>query len=332
MKKLLLLLVGLVWLFEANGQNLVRNPGMDSSYYCPIGLGDFPVINWFNPTGSSPDYFHSCNPLLSPSNAIGWQQPLSDSGYLGFASFISGSPNSREYIEGALLTPLDSGLKYCVEMYLSLSNQSEAASGNIGIYFSDTLVNIPFDSTGWWYLHYLPFTPDIEFPMVTDTANWVLVRDTFVATGGEQFFVIGNFRTGANTVVDTLYPFTVGFDSYYYVDNVSVTYCDDTTPPPPPPPPPPAQVSTLITYNAFSPNGDGVNDVFATTNENLIYYRLTIFNRWGNTLYETTDPQGGWNGTYQGGEVPDGTYFYLIHARGIDGKEYLLKGYVTLLR
>ena len=305
---------------------------MDSSFYCPQGLSDiFACQYWFNPTGTSPDYYHLCEPLLAPANWIGWQMPLSDSGYLGFYNYGSLAPNTREYIEGMLSAPLDSGIKYCVEMYLSLSDQSEAATGNIGIYFSDTLIQMPLDSIGGTYLHYLPFTPQIEFQMVTDTANWVLVSDTFIATGGEQFFVIGNFRTGANTVIDTLYPFTVGFDSYYYIDNVSVQFCDDTTPPPPPPPPT-AQVSFLTAYNAFSPNGDGVNDLFLTTNQNLINYRLTIFNRWGNTLFVTTDPAAGWNGTYHGDKVPDGTYFYLVEAIGIDGQKYLLKGFVYLNR
>ena len=305
---------------------------MDTSINCPNGLGDIiNCENWFNPTGNSPDYFHLCRPGLAPTNTIGWQMPYSDSAYLGFATYISLAPNGREYVEGLLISPLLTGKKYCVEMYLSLANNCEAATAPVGIFFSDTLINIPLDSVFGAYLHNLPFTPQIEFPMVSDSANWVLVSDTFIANGGEQYFTIGNFRNAASIVVDTLYPFVVGFDSYYYLDNVSVVLCEDTTTPPPPPPPV-EPVSQLTAFNAFSPNGDGVNDVFTVTYKDIKTYRLQIFNRWGNLIFETDNPEQGWDGRYNGGEVPEGTYYYLIDATGLDEERYLLKGFITLVR
>ena len=138
MKKLLLLGVGVLMLFTANGQNLVRNPGMDSSYYCPQGLSDiFACQNWFNPTQNSPDYFHLCDPLISaPSNFWGWQMPRSDSGYLGFGAFFYYQLNAREYVTGNLIRPLEAGKKYCFTYYISLSDSSNVAISNVGIYFS----------------------------------------------------------------------------------------------------------------------------------------------------------------------------------------------------
>jgi gliding motility-associated-like protein len=334
MKKFLLLCVCCFLLFAANGQNLVRNPNLDSINNCPAFLGDIGACQyWFNPTGSSPDYFHLCDPFLAPYNAWGWQMPHSDSGYLGFAAFLYYQLNAREYVTGNLITPLEAGKKYCFSYYISLSDSSNVAISNVGIYFSQNDPSILLDTLGGPNLSYLPYTPVYEPPRLQkDTSDWIGISGEFIAQGGEQFLTIGNFQPDINTTWDTIRPIPqfAGVGAYYYVDDVSVVLCEDTQPPPPPPPP--AQVSYLTTYNAFSPNGDGVNDLFVTDNAHLIYYRLTIFNRWGNTLYETTDPAAGWNGTYQGGEVPDGTYFYLLQARGIDQKEYLVKGFISLLR
>lgn len=334
MKKLLLVLVCLVWLFAANGQNLVRNPNMDSTNNCPAFLGDIGACqHWFNPTSSTPDYFHLCEPTLAPLNWAGWQMPRSDSGYLGFAAFLYYQPNMREYITGSLFRPLEAGKKYCFTYWISLSDSSNVAISNVGIYFSQNDPTILLDSNGGPNGGYLPYTPVFEPPRLQkDTLSWIGISGEFIAQGGEQFLTIGNFQPDINTNWDTVRPIPQfsGIIAYYYVDDVSVVLCEDTVPPPPPPPP--AQVSSLATYNAFSPNGDGVNDLFLTTNQNLVYYHLTIFNRWGNTLFEATDPHAGWNGTYQGGDVPEGIYFYLIEARGIDQKEYLFKGYITLIR
>jgi gliding motility-associated-like protein len=334
MKKLLLLKIGFLLLFSAYGQNLARNPHMDSTNNCPAFLGDIGACQyWFNPTQNSPDYFHLCQPGLAPNNFIGWQIPRSDSGYLGFGAFAYYQPNAREYVTGNLIRPLQAGKKYCFTYYVSLADSSNVAISNVGIYFSQNDPSILLDTLGGPNLNFMPYTPVYEPPrLLKDTSGWVGITGEFIAQGGEQFLTIGNFRPDINTHWDTVRPIPqfAGVLAYYYVDDVSVVLCEDTLPPPPPPPP--AQVSYLKPYNAFSPNGDGVNDLFITTNQNLIYYHLSVFNRWGNTLFEATDPQAGWNGTYQGADVPEGTYFYLLEARGIDQKEYLAKGFVILIR
>lgn len=65
--------------------------------------------------------------------------------------------------------------------------------------------------------------------------------------------------------------------------------------------------------NVFSPNGDGVNDLFMpATDCSFAEYRMRIFSRWGTLLYETTDPSAGWNGTYKGQELGQTSYVYSI--------------------
>ncbi len=84
---------------------------------------------------------------------------------------------------------------------------------------------------------------------------------------------------------------------------------------------------------AFSPNGDGKNDVFRVGNltfQKLLEFR--VFNRWGEEVFSTTDPKEGWNGQWKGLEQPMGVYHYLIRLSYPKGEERMFKGGVTLVR
>ena len=85
----------------------------------------------------------------------------------------------------------------------------------------------------------------------------------------------------------------------------------------------------LFIPSAFSPNGDGVNDIFSPTGE-VIITSIQVFNRWGEMVYEGT---AGWDGTTGGRPHPMGTYIYVIKYRQSIGTEtFVEKGNVTLLR
>ena len=91
--------------------------------------------------------------------------------------------------------------------------------------------------------------------------------------------------------------------------------------------------SKLSFPNAFSPNGDGHNDIYkAKEYQNITEFHAYIFNRWGQKLYEWTNPAEGWNGTSHGKDVADGVYFVLVKAKGSDGREYNIRKDVNLLR
>ena len=61
-------------------------------------------------------------------------------------------------------------------------------------------------------------------------------------------------------------------------------------------------------------------------------FKATIFNRWGQKLYEWTDPAGGWDGKYKGRDVAQGVYFVLVKAKGADCRRFNIKSDVNLLR
>lgn len=94
-----------------------------------------------------------------------------------------------------------------------------------------------------------------------------------------------------------------------------------------------APVPDVVIPNIFTPNGDGINDVFTINAEGITDLHSEIYNRWG-TLIQTLDGvHAGWDGKSNKDEtVVDGTYFVILKARTIEGKDIEKQGYVTLLR
>jgi gliding motility-associated-like protein len=84
--------------------------------------------------------------------------------------------------------------------------------------------------------------------------------------------------------------------------------------------------------NVFSPNNDGVNDVFIVEMEAVETFRMEIYTTSGELIFETNDPQAGWDGTSFGNLMPSGTYLYAVSATGVDQVPHVRKGVLTLSR
>jgi len=85
--------------------------------------------------------------------------------------------------------------------------------------------------------------------------------------------------------------------------------------------------------NVFTPNGDGVNDVFYITAGGMQSYDLIIYNRWGQKVFETLNPNIGWDGRSSSGEMEvNGTYYWVVNATDYSGENFNLKGFVQLVR
>ena len=83
---------------------------------------------------------------------------------------------------------------------------------------------------------------------------------------------------------------------------------------------------------AFTPNGDGRNDVFVYTARLIERVELRIYNRWGELLFQTTTPEEGWDGSYQGTPAPQGTYLYRADVVDQLGNQFVREGRFVLLR
>lgn len=84
--------------------------------------------------------------------------------------------------------------------------------------------------------------------------------------------------------------------------------------------------------NAFTPNFDLINDRFIIPGAFIGQFRMEIYNRWGQKIFETDSQEDGWDGTSQGTAVPEGVYVFKVSGTGYSGEVIRRSGTVTLLR
>lgn len=134
---------------------------------------------------------------------------------------------------------------------------------------------------------------------------------TFTQAGSHRIVLYATFTNGTDTVAYT---------KDYWQDAQPITIQ--------------ISESKLEMPNAFSPNGDGINDIYRAKNnyQSIVEFDAYIFNRWGQKIYEWHDPAGGWDGKFNGKDVKQGVYFVLVKAKGADGRKYNIKKDVNLLR
>jgi gliding motility-associated-like protein len=92
-------------------------------------------------------------------------------------------------------------------------------------------------------------------------------------------------------------------------------------------------VELVVIPNAFTPNGDGLNDTFIPKIKAVSSFTMDIFNTWGERIYSTFGPESkGWDGTYKGQILSAGNYLYRITYASSDGRQFEKTGGITLIR
>ena len=89
--------------------------------------------------------------------------------------------------------------------------------------------------------------------------------------------------------------------------------------------------ATLYAPSAFSPNGDNVNDVFRITGSTLNQFKLQVFNRWGEKIFQSDDMNTAWNGKHNGNIVAEGVYVYSVEGIDTNGQVVSQVGRITCL-
>jgi gliding motility-associated-like protein len=174
-----------------------------------------------------------------------------------------------------------------------------------------SLIDSPYVTNGW----FADTAACPDAPVVVGLA--VNDPDAHYQWGGTDAGTFGLTRT----IVDSgIYTFSISnscASSSYTMNVANKMYCYEY----------------LYVPNAFTPNGDGVNDVFLIyTDYNLKLTNLQIFDRWGEKVYEGHDESQGWDGTYKGTAQPGGMYVYQLDATWLGGNTFHRRGSLTLLR
>ncbi|MCF8423652.1 MAG: T9SS type A sorting domain-containing protein [Bacteroidia bacterium] len=294
-------------------QNLIQNPSFESYTNALNNLGGFdnynatPVYhvldNWYG--YFTPDYFHdTCinGPAPNqygfdiPVNFFGYANTKNGNAYIGFA-FYQKSDESKEYVYQQLSSPLQAGKNYCINFFVSRAVRSTYAIKNIEVLFSNSLISL---SNG-----YIQANAQIvkQANFITDTTTWTEIQGCFTAAGGEQYLMIGNFNSNANT--DTLFigtsnpiPFYGDF-SYYYIEDI--TLIDQST----------VGVNELgngATINVFpNPANDIVNFQFSDVNSKR---KIVLYNTIGEVVL--TEDATTQNSSLKTHHLLSGIYFYTI--------------------
>jgi len=84
--------------------------------------------------------------------------------------------------------------------------------------------------------------------------------------------------------------------------------------------------------NAFSPNGDGINDNFLVYGQNIIQVKMSIYNRWGEKVFESFNIDTGWDGLYKGKELQPDVFNYVVEITWLDNYTEIKSGNLTLIR
>jgi len=238
MKALFGILIFLPMLCMAQ-QNLVLNGSFEESLSCPPMDGQWTLVSdWTSPNQKSPDYFHSCAPVLAnysanaPNNISGWQQPFDGDAYMGIVCHSKETSEIREYLQTELTHSLTAGIRYVAQFYTSAANRYQYAISTLGLALTNELPIVISVGAPDGMLDAVPQVMLDERIPITDTAKWVLISDTLIATGGERYLTIGNFNLDGDS--DTLrfnpnQPPIYGSPTtyaYYYIDDVYVVALD----------------------------------------------------------------------------------------------------------
>ncbi len=162
--------------------------------------------------------------------------------------------------------------------------------------------------------------------------EWLLYKDTLdmlVALDLQDSLLDGQIRTQAEMFYT--YEHSGRYKVHLIAINGEGNQCRDTTP---------AMYvnvleSLLEVPNVFTPNGDGLNDIFQVKAWSVTEFRAIVLNRWGRKVFEWSDPNAGWDGRINGKYASPGTYYYIITAKGlekINPPQYVKKGAFMLIR
>ena len=198
--------------------------------------------HWYQTTKGTSDYFNSWQ-----SSHVGFatKNARTGKGRMGIiagvchhslASWLIYQNGYAEYVSTRLTQPLEAGKTYCVRYYVALDRKSNFAAARMGALLTRDSMRMPEYSEQIWQQQ--PQVMNDSNRYITANMGWVMICDTFIAQGGEEFLTLGNFDfyrpRNIHKVNRKLHSgirwSPIDKFAYYYIDDVSVTEVPDGAP------------------------------------------------------------------------------------------------------
>ncbi len=273
--------------------NLTRLPPPNAILYVDVDENNL-LINWENPK------FYPIKTVLLFRNDTLIQDNI--------------DPNTVQFIDQSL-DPQNNIYNYQLA-YLNTCNEDTLFSNqasNIHLTGSFSIENNQINLS-WVILR--------DFP-ISITYHLNLISDNFFQTLGSFSSIQTEFATFTHDNLDPqqnqfnyqVEAFISGIDLPIYSNNITFF-----------------RTLEIKIPDAFTPNGDGVNDVFRILGSNIKTVTLQVFNQWGNQVFESNSKDEGWNGLIQGVSAASGLYYYAVSIESYDKQNIEQKGSFLLIR
>jgi len=286
---------------------LIINPSFESS---PTGENLIP-IPWTR-----------CHSFSTPDTQPGaWNvttPPSHGNSYLGLVTRGNLGPyaNSTEDAQIQLSSKLKSAkeYKFSIDLAYSTTQGHYVDFSDFLSYANPTILKI------WGGVNNCEKTELLWESPIVDHTNWRTYDFSFVPKLEDIEYLI----------IEVSYATSPTYFGNILIDNI----VEKTLPEPDPTPTLPPCV--IETFNVFTPNADGYNDLFYfKANTKIARYRLQIYNRWGQLVFETKNIEQGWNGNSKGKECATGVYYWYVNYMCIEGDsitDYKRRGTVTMMK
>ncbi len=341
------LLIGLILTIPSSfcSAQVVMNGGFELLNDYPSAPGAIEFADHWISIGTpsiAPDLFHVMGTAAGdlPETPVAVVLPFQGLGIAGFSPYNLLNDGRRQYLCGSFSDALVEGQRY--QMTWHMTNGEVTAFSNAGLGLAGLGVrfsNGPLQQTNDAALD---VDPHFEYSQVFYNREWQQISFNFVAQEAWSHFTLGLFGSapGEVTVEHGENPTKV----YCFVDDVSLVPSDDfssdgETPVRGPAVKPNVSVvdlsseSSWFVPSAFTPNGDGDNDVFRPICENVTIHSFEIFSRWGQRLFSGSGDEVNWDGnTKDGSPIESGSYVWKLNMLNPQGQMVSKTGSLLLIR
>lgn len=182
--------------------------------------------SWSSPNATSADLYNNMvksTKVSVPKNDYGTEEAIDGSSYAGFRAFTKDPKKSRTYLQTKLTKKMTKDKLYCVRFNVSLADLSKWGVNNVGIFISDRKIQNTNDNA----LTFIPHITEKTNKSITTLEGWETICGTYLATGKEEYIVIGCFGTEDNLRMEKVkkpasQEGVVMADVYYYLDKVEI--------------------------------------------------------------------------------------------------------------